>query len=57
MTNLSKKQDAFLKELLKDFKGDARNLFGKNGLIKEVSKRLIESALEGEITDHPGYEA
>ena len=57
MTNLNKKQDALLKELLKDFKGDVKDLFGKNGLIKEISKCLIESALEGEITDHLGYGA
>jgi len=41
--------------LLKDFKGDAKELLGDNGLIKQLTKRALESALEGELTDHLGY--
>ena len=55
MTDLTQKQNALLDELLKDFKGDAKDLLGQNGLIKQLTKRAFESALEGEITDHLGY--
>jgi putative transposase len=56
MTNLTEKQQALLDELLKDFKGDAKDLLGQHGLIKQITKRALESALEGEMTDHLGYE-
>ena len=55
MTDLTQKQKELLDELLKDFKGDARDLLGDNGLIKQLTKRALESALEGEMTDHLGY--
>ena len=32
------------------------DLLGKNGLIKELTARLVERALEAELTDHLGYE-
>ena len=57
MTDLSDKQKALLDELLKDFKGDAKDLLGQHGLIKQITKRALESALDGELTDHLGYEA
>jgi len=57
MADLTEKQKALLDELLKDFKGDAKELLGQQGLIKEITKRALESALEGELTDHLGYEA
>lgn len=56
MTDLTEKQQALLDELLKDFKGDAKELLGQHGLIKQITKRALESALEGELTDHLGYE-
>lgn len=31
-------------------------LAGEGGLLQVLTKRLLESALEGEITDHLGYE-
>lgn len=31
-------------------------LTGEGGLLAELTKRLVESALEGEITDHRGYD-
>lgn len=55
MTDLTHKQKALLDELLKGFKGNAKDLLGDNGLIKQLTKRALESALEGEITDHLGY--
>ncbi len=55
MTDLTQKQKALLDELLKDFKGDAKELLGENGLIKQLTKGALESALEGELTEHLGY--
>lgn len=31
-------------------------LTGEGGLVPQLTKRVLESALEGEITDHLGYE-
>jgi transposase-like protein len=31
-------------------------LTGEGGLLAQLTKRLVESALEGEITDHLGYD-
>jgi putative transposase len=31
-------------------------LFGANGLVKQITKRLVEKALEAEMTEHLGYE-
>ena len=45
-------------ELLADLvKGKTpEEIMGEGGLLKELTKRLVESALEGEMTDHLGYE-
>jgi putative transposase len=45
-------------KMLDELIGDAKtadDLFGKGGLIKELSKRLIERMLEGEMEHHLGY--
>ena len=55
MTELTARQQELLDELLKDFKGDAREIFGEGGLLKTIGKRAIEAALEGEMTHHLGY--
>lgn len=34
----------------------AEELLSDSGLLKDLKKRLIESALEAEMTDHLGYE-
>ncbi|GAA1264314.1 hypothetical protein GCM10009646_60270 [Streptomyces aureus] len=31
-------------------------LTGEGGLLQQLTKRLLESALEGEVTDHLGYD-
>ncbi|MET7528036.1 IS256 family transposase, partial [Streptomyces sp900116325] len=31
-------------------------LTGEGGLLQQLAKRVLESALEGEITDHVGYD-
>lgn len=38
MTDLTEKQQALLDELLKDFKGEAKDLLGQHGLIKQITK-------------------
>lgn len=47
-------REEILEELLKDYK-DPSDLLGENGLLKQLSKSLIEKALEGELTHHLGY--
>jgi transposase-like protein len=32
------------------------DLVGEGGLLQQLTKRVLESALEGEITDHLGYD-
>jgi hypothetical protein len=46
MTDLTDNQKSLMGELLKDFKGDAKNLLGGQGLIRQLTKRALESALE-----------
>lgn len=52
--------DALDGQLLEQLVGQARErgvkLAGEGGLLQALTKRLLESALEGEITDHLGYE-
>lgn len=44
-----------LDELLKDYQSP-QDLLGEHGLLKELTKRLAERALEAEMTAHLGYE-
>lgn len=47
--------DELAKKLVKEYKTkDA--LFGEQGVFKELQKRLLQAALEGELTEHLGYE-
>jgi len=55
MTRTKSKQDALIDELLKDI-SDTKEILGKNGLLKQLTKRLVERTLEAELTDHLGYE-
>ena len=55
MTDLTPMQKSLLDELFKGFRGNARELLGEHGLIKQITQRALESALEGELTDHLGY--
>ena len=43
-----------LEELLKDYKSP-EDLLGQCGLLKELTKVLVEKALDGELTHHLGY--
>jgi putative transposase len=42
-------------DLLKDYK-KPEDLIGENGLLKELTKRLLERAMAAELTEHVGYE-
>jgi len=55
MTRKKSKQDTLIDELLEDV-NDPKDILGKNGLLKQLTKRLVERALEAELTDHLGYE-
>ena len=43
-----------LEELLKDYKSP-EDLLGQGGLLKELTKALVEKALDGELRHHLGY--
>jgi len=43
-----------LDQLIKDYK-KPEDLIGENGLLKQLTKRLLEKAMQAEITDHLGY--
>ena len=46
--------DAIIDELLKDYKSP-EDLLGKNGIVKQLTKRLLEGVMEGELTHELGY--
>lgn len=48
-------KEEILDELLKEYKSP-EDLLGKDGLLKELTKRLLEKAMDSELTHHLGYE-
>ena len=46
--------DSVIDSLLKDYK-NPEDMFGKEGIINQLTKRLLERAMDGEITHHLGY--
>ena len=54
MTSVHTKQEALLDELLKDYT-DPRDILGEHGLLKQLTKRVVERVLEAELTAHLGY--
>ena len=48
------RKEELIDELLKEV-DSPEELLGKDGLIKQLTKALVERALEGELTDHLGY--
>ena len=54
MASDKSKQDALIDELLKGCQ-DPKDILGQNGLLKQLTKRLVERTLQGELTDHLGY--
>jgi putative transposase len=55
MTRNTAQQDALLDELLKDYT-DPKDILGEHGLLRQLTTRLVERALEAELTAHLGYE-
>lgn len=55
MTRKKSKQDALIDELLDDT-SEPKDILGKNGLLKQLTKRLVERTLEAELSNHLGYE-
>ena len=54
MTSVNAKQEALLAELLKDYT-DPQDILGQHGLLKQLTKRVVERVLEAELTAHLGY--
>jgi putative transposase len=54
MASVNKKQDALLDALLKDYT-DPKDILGEHGLLRQLTKRVVERALEAELTEHLGY--
>jgi len=49
-------ENELIDNLLKDYK-KPEDLIGENGLLRELTKRLLERAMAAELTEHVGYEA
>jgi putative transposase len=47
--------EAVIEGLLKKFGATPEAVFGKKGILKELSKRVLEKALAAELTHHLGY--
>src|SRR2546421_11373124 len=54
MTSVHAKQEALIDELLKDYT-DPRDILGEHGLLKQLTKRVVERVLEAELNAHRGY--
>lgn len=48
--------DQLISQLVDRAKADGIQLTGEGGLLQQLTKRILESALEREITDHLGHE-
>jgi len=55
MARKKTKVDALIDELLEDCE-DPKDVLGKHGLLKELTKKVVERVLEAELTEHLGYE-
>ena len=48
-------RDEILEEILKEYK-NPEDPIGKDGILKDLTKRLIEKAMESELTHHLGFD-
>ena len=48
--------DEMIDALLKEYGLSPEAVLGKGGLVKDLTKRVVERALAGELTHHLGYE-
>jgi len=54
MTSEGNEQDRLLDELLKGCKSP-EDILGKHGVLRQMTKRMVERALAAEMTEHLGY--
>ena len=54
MTSVDSQHEALLDELLKNYTSP-QDILGEHGLLKYLTKRLVERALDAELTAHLGY--
>ena len=54
MTSVNAQHEALLDALLKDYT-NPQDILGEHGLLKQLTKRLVERVLEAELTAHLGY--
>ncbi len=47
--------DELLKDLMKNYK-KPQDLIGENGLLKQLTKAMVEMAMKAEMTNHLGFE-
>ena len=47
-------EDVFLDSLLSDYKSP-EDFLGENGILKSLTKKIIERALQAEMTEHLGH--
>lgn len=50
-----KREDELMDELLKKYGATEEGIFGKKGIVRELTRRLVERALSGELSHHLGY--
>lgn len=48
--------EQLLEQLVERAKAGGMQLTGEGGVLQQLTKRLLESALDGELTDHLGYD-
>jgi transposase-like protein len=48
-------EEQFVASLVERARGEGLSLTGPDGLLGQLTKRVLESALDGELTDHLGY--
>ncbi|MFJ3234275.1 transposase, partial [Streptomyces sp. NPDC086787] len=48
--------DRLIEEFVTRAQSEGLQLTGEGGLLQQLTKRLLESALEGKMTDHLGYD-
>lgn len=56
MSGASAVDDGLVAELIARALAGGVKLTGEGGLLQQLTKRVLESALEGELTDHLGNE-
>ena len=49
-------REGLVDELMEQVRAEGIDILGDGGLVPELMKRLLERALDEELTDHLGYE-